>query len=114
METIIVALITGVVGVVSGHFSAKAQRHAAVEETHRSEMDRLIAPYESLANRAAQLETEARRLNHQVRYLIQRDIAWQTAWDKCASNWGVVRESPAAPPCPVPPLSLPDKETDQL
>lgn len=79
MEVIITALITGMVGVITGHFSARAQRHTAAEETHRSEMDHLLAPYDSLAKRAAQLETEARHLNHQVQYLIQRDILCRAA-----------------------------------
>lgn len=114
MEVIITALITGMVGVITGHFSARAQRHTATEETHRSEMDHLLAPYDSLAKRAAQLETEARHLNHQVQYLIQRDILWQAGWDENTANWEEIRQRPVAPPCPVPPLKLPDKETCQL
>lgn len=101
METAIVALITGVVGVITGHISARAQRHTATEETYRSELDHLLAPYDSLAKRAAQLETDAHRLNRQVQYLIQRDIRWQAGWDEIVANWEEARQQPEPPPYPV-------------
>lgn len=125
-DAVIVALITGALGIVGGRISSSgAVRTASVQAAVR-ERELVTAPYEALASRVAQLEEDAvvqrETIDSQqieitglrvemeglraaraadVRAWAFRDYCWQSAWDDLRENWPERRRFEEPPPYPV-------------
>lgn len=125
-DAVLVALITGVLGVIGGRVSARGQAEAAQIQGRMRTRELAMAPYEALAARVTQLENEAvtqrETIDSQqteiaglrvemeglraaraadVRAWSARDACWQEAWDDLRDNWGARRAAEYPPPYPV-------------
>lgn len=118
-DAVLVALITGALGIIGGTVSSRGQ--GALRER-----ELMTAPYEALAARVAQLENEAQSQREtidsqqteivglrvemeglraaraaDVRAWAARDACWQEAWDDLRENWPARRTAESPPPYPV-------------
>lgn len=118
-DAVLVALITGTLGIVGGRVSLRGQSALRKHEL-------VTAPYEALAARVTQLENEAlvqrETIDAQqteitglrvemeglraaraadVRAWAARDACWQEAWDDLRDNWVARRAAEYPPPYPV-------------
>lgn len=126
-DAILVAVTTGVLGIIGGRISARGAVTAAEASGRARQRELMIAPYEALAERVSQLETEASdqraeadALRAQVADLrtqvadlradkekaaalaSQRDRQWQDGWDRLRATWDTRREDPEPPDYPTP------------
>ena len=125
-DAVLVALITGALGIIGGRVSARGQAEAARVQGAMRERELTVAPYEALAARVAQLEGEAQSQREtidsqqteivglrvemeglraaraaDVRAWAARDACWQEAWDDLRDNWPDWRKVEYPPPYPV-------------
>ena len=125
-DAVLVALITGTLGIIGGRVSARGQAEAARVQEAMRERELTAAPYEALAARVAQLEGEAQSQREtidsqqteivglrvemeglraaraaDVRAWTARDACWQEAWDDLRDNWPDRRKAEYPPPYPV-------------
>ena len=124
-DAVLVALITGALGIIGGRVSSRGQAEAARAQGALRERELMTAPYEALAARVAQLEDETTmqrgtidaqqteitglRIEMEglraartadVQALVSRDSCWQAAWDDLRENWPdrrTVEDPPAYP-----------------
>ena len=104
-DAVLVALITGILGVLGGRISSRGQVQAAAVQAADHERQLMAAPYEALARRVTALEAETDRLRTQVQALASREQQWQAGWDDLRARWGRWRQQEAPPPYPAPPLA---------
>lgn len=125
-DAVLVAFITGMLGLVGGRVSARGQVQAASISAAVRERELMVAPYEALAQRVEQLETEAsdQRVEADVlrgqvadlrvelasvreeygrsrREWRDRDAAWQAGWDRLRDRWPECRLREDPPPYPT-------------
>lgn len=128
-DAVLVALITGALGIIAGRISSHGAVAAAETAGRSKQRELMIAPYEALAARVEQLETEASdqrveadALRAQVAELrievanlradrdrlasrsAERDRQWQDGWDELRATWDTRRTNPAPPDYPTPKL----------
>lgn len=100
-DAVVVATVTGLLGIVGGRISSTASvRAAAVQATVR-ERELIAAPYHELAERVTALEREAEQLHKQLNSVLSREREWQSGWDELRRNWPEVRRRVAPPPYPT-------------
>lgn len=100
-DAVLVALVTGVLGIVGGRMSsAGSVRSAAIAAAER-ERELVVAPYRELAERVTALEREAEQLRRRLDLMLRRESLWQAGWDKLRREWPEVRQRPDPPPYPV-------------
>ena len=125
-DAVLVALITGALGVIGGWAATRGQASVARLQGALRERELMTAPYEALASRVAQLEEEASRQRGtgdsqqteimglrvemeglraaraaDLRAWVARDTCWQDAWDDLRENWLSRRAVASPPPYPV-------------
>ena len=125
-DAVLVALITGALGIIGGRVSARGQAEAARVQGSIRARELVTAPYEALASRVSQLENEAAEQREtissqqteitglrvemeglraaraaDVRAWAARDACWQEAWDDLREHWPVRRMIKEPPSCPV-------------
>lgn len=118
-DAVIVALITGALGIIGGRISATGAVRAASVQAAAREHELMTAPYEALASRVSQLENETSAQQAEItglraemeglraaraadiRAWVSRDSCWQAAWDDLREHWPVRRTSEEPPPYPV-------------
>ena len=125
-DAVIVALITGALGIIGGRISATGAVRAASVQAAAREHELMTAPYEALASRVSQLENETSAQREtidaqqaeitglraemeglraaraaDIRAWVSRDSCWQAAWDDLREHWPVRRTSEEPPPYPV-------------
>lgn len=125
-DAVLVALITGVLGIIGGRISSSGAVRAAAAQAAAHKHELMTAPYEALASRVSQLEDETSAqqatINAQQTEITglrvemeglraaraadvlawsSRDSCWQTAWDDLWNNWPARRMSEKPPPYPV-------------
>ena len=118
-DAVLVALITGMLGIIGGRISSSASMRTASVQAAARERELITAPYEALASRVSQLEDEtfaqqteivglraeieslraARAAD--VRAWAARDTCWQSAWDDLRDNWLERRAVESPPQYPV-------------
>lgn len=128
-DAVLVSLITGGLGLVAGRISSHGAAAAAEKAGRSKQRELMIAPYEALAARVEQLETEASdqrveadALRAQVAELrievanlradrdrlarrsAERDRQWQDGWDELRATWDARRTNPTPPDYPTPKL----------
>lgn len=125
-DAVLVALVTGALGLISGRISSSGAVRAASVQAAARERELIAAPYEALASRVAHLEDETaaqretidaqqaeiiglragienlrERRAADLRGWVFRDSCWQAAWDDLWENWSVRRMSEKPPPYPI-------------
>lgn len=125
-DAVVVAAITGLLGIIGGRISSSGSVRAAAVQAAAHERELITAPYEALAIRVSQLESETAaqretidsqqaeimRLRDEMEGLRaawmadmreweSRDSCWQAAWDDLRDNWSAWRRSEEPPPYPV-------------
>ena len=125
-DAVLVALITGALGIIAGRISSSGSVRAAKVQAAACEREAMTAPYEALASRVSQLEIETASQREtidaqhteivglrvemgglraaraeDVRALVSRDSCWQGAWDALRENWLERRTVVDPPPYPV-------------
>lgn len=128
-DAVLVSLVTGALGIIAGRISSHGAVAAAETAGRSKQRELMIAPYEALAARVEQLETEASdqrveadALRTQVAELrievanlradrdrlsaraSERDSQWQAGWDALRADWQDRRRDPAPPDYPTPKL----------
>lgn len=130
-DSLIVALITACASIWAGRMSMRGQVQTASMQAAVHERELMVAPYEALAVRVEQLETEAsdqrveaERLRGQVidlrievanlradkeqlaRSASTRDLQWQAGWDDLRDRWDIWRTHDEPPDYPTPRRSV--------
>ena len=118
-DAVLVAVVTGLLGLVSGRMSMHGQVQAATIQAAAQERKLIAAPYEALAQRVAQLEAETIEQRSEItdlrmqlstmseeysrskRMWYNRDRAWQAGWDKLRKQWLKYRQVEEPPMYPV-------------
>lgn len=100
-DAVVVALVTGLLGVVGGRISSSGAVRAASVQAVERERELVVAPYRELAERVAMLEHEAAELRRQLDLVLNRERQWQAGWDALRSGWPDVRQNMEPPPYPV-------------
>lgn len=100
-DAVIVALVTGVLGVASGRISSSGAVQAAAVQAAQRERELIAAPYKELAERVAVLEREARELRKQLSSMIDNERRWRYGWDELRRDWPEVRLRVEPPPYPT-------------
>ena len=104
-DAVLVALVTGLLGLAGGRISSRGQVQAAAVQAADHERQLMAAPYEALARRVTALETETDQLRAQLQALASREQQWQTGWDDLRRRWPQWRAREDPPPYPAPPLA---------
>lgn len=118
-DAVLVAVVTGLLGLASGRMSMHGQVQAATIQAAARERELIAAPYEALAQRVAQLEAETIEQRSEITDLRMqlsamseeysrsehmwhnRDRAWQAGWDKLRKQWLEYRQAEEPPMYPV-------------
>ena len=100
-DAVLVALITGMLGIIGGRISSTASVRAAAVEAAERERELMVAPYRELAERVATLEREAAELRRQLDTVLSREQQWRVGWDALRHDWPEVRRRTEPPPYPV-------------
>lgn len=125
-DAVLVALITGTMGLIGGRLSSRGQAEADRVAGVLRERELMTAPYEALAARVSQLEekeaeqretidsqqAEISELRAEMKGLraaradelrgwMARDARWQAAWDELRGCWAECRADELPPPYPV-------------
>ena len=100
-DAVIVAFVTGLLGVVGGRISSSGAVRAAAVQASERERELLAAPYRELAERVTVLEREAEALRRRLNALLCREQQWQTAWEALRRDWPDVRRRVEPPPYPT-------------
>lgn len=103
-DAVLVSLITGLIGVISGRISARGEAEKAATVAREEERLAIIAPYTELAKRVSVLEERTAQLRGQLASYMSRDWLWQAGWDDLRHRWPWWREQEEAPPYPTPRL----------
>lgn len=100
-DAVIVAAVTGLLGVVGGRVSASGAVRAASVQAAEEERALVAAPYKELAERVAALEREAAELRRKLNTVLGRERRWQEGWDELRRRWPDVRQRVEPPPYPT-------------
>lgn len=100
-DAVVVAAITGLLGIIGGRISASAAVRAASVQSAERERELIAAPYKELAERVAVLEREAQELRKRLNTMIDSERRWQAGWDELRRNWPDVRQRVKPPPYPT-------------
>lgn len=100
-DAVVVAAITGLLGVIGGRISSSGAVRAASVQAAARERELIAAPYKELAERVAVLEREAQELRKRLNMMIDSERRWQAGWDELRSNWTDVRKRVEPPPYPT-------------
>lgn len=100
-DAVIVALVTGLLGVVGGRITSSGAVQAAAAQAAERERELVAAPYKELAVRVSVLEREAAELRRQLNMLLGRERRWQAGWDTLRRDWPNVRRRVEPPPYPI-------------
>lgn len=100
-DAVVVAVVTGVLGVIGGRISSTASVRAAAVQSVARERELIAAPYKELAARVSALEREAEELRRQLNSVLGRERQWLSGWDELRRCWPEVRQRVEPPPYPV-------------
>ena len=100
-DAVVVAAITGLLGVIGGRISSSGAVRAASVQAAAHERELIAAPYLELAERVAVLEREAQELRKRLNTMIDSERRWQAGWDELRRNWPDVRQRVMPPPYPT-------------
>lgn len=100
-DAVLVALITGALGVITGRISSSGVVRAAAVQAAERERELVAAPYRELAERVTVLEREAGELRRQLNSVLDRERKWQVCWDELRRDWPEVRRRVEPPPYPM-------------
>lgn len=100
-DAVVVTLITGVLGIITGRISSTASVRAASVQAAERERELIAAPYKELAARVTALEREAEELRKRLNTMIDNERRWQAGWDELRRNWPDVRQRVEPPPYPT-------------
>ena len=100
-DAVVVAVITGLLGIVGGRISSSGTVRAAAVQAAARERELIAAPYRELAERVSVLEREAEELRKRLNSMIDSDRRWQAGWDELRRNWSEVRSSVEPPQYPT-------------
>lgn len=100
-DAVIVAAITGLLGIIGGRISSSGAVRAASVQAAERERELIAAPYLELAGRVSELEHEAKELRRRLNAVIDSERRWQGGWDELRRNWHDVRQRVEPPPYPT-------------
>ena len=100
-DAVLVALITGTLGIITGRISSSGAVRAASVQAAERERELIAAPYRELAERVTVLEREATELRQQLNTMLDRERQWQAGWDELRLRWPDVRQRVEPPPYPA-------------
>lgn len=100
-DAVIVAAVTGLLGIVGGRISSSGAVRAASVQAAQRERELISAPYRELADRVTALEREAEELRRRLNAMIDNERRWQEGWDALRRNWPEVRVRVEPPPYPT-------------
>lgn len=100
-DAVVVALITGALGIITGRISSTASVRTAAVQAAERERELISAPYRELAERVTALEREAKELRRRLNAMIDNERRWQDGWDELRRNWSDVRMRVEPPPYPT-------------
>lgn len=100
-DAVVVALITGALGIITGRISSTASVRTAAVQAAERERELVSAPYRELAERVTALEREAKELRRRLNTMIDNERRWQDGWDELRRNWPDVRTRVEPPPYPT-------------
>lgn len=100
-DAVVVALITGLLGVIGGRISSSGAVRAAAVEAAERERALVVSPYKELAERVTALEREAEELRKRLNSVLDRERQWQAGWDELRRRWPDVRQRVEPPPYPT-------------
>lgn len=100
-DAVVVAAITGLLGVIGGRISSSGTVRAASVQAAERERALIAAPYKELAERVTVLEREAKELRQRLNSMVDNDRRWRAGWDTLRRDWTEIRKSVEPPPCPV-------------
>ena len=100
-DAVVVALITGALGIVTGRISSSGAVRAAAVDAAERERELISAPYRELAERVTVLEREAEDLRKRLNSMIDSERRWRAGWDDLRRNWPDVRQRVEPPPYPT-------------
>ena len=113
-DAVLVSLITGLIGVISGRISARGEAEKAATVAREEERLAIIAPYTELAKRVTVLEARTTKLRSQLSLYMSRDYLWQAGWEDLRHRWPWWRDRAEPPPYPTPRLEdEPDEDPDE-
>lgn len=100
-DAVVVAAITGLLGIIGGRISSSGAVRAASVQAAERERELIAAPYRELAERVAVLEREAKELRRRLNSMIDNERRWQEGWDELRRNWPDMRMRVEPPPYPT-------------
>ena len=100
-DAVVVALITGTLGIITGRISSSGAVRAASVQAAEHERELIAAPYKELAERVSVLEREAEKLRRRLNLMIDNERRWQAGWDALRRDWPEVRRRVTPPPYPT-------------
>lgn len=100
-DAVVVAVVTGLLGIIGGHVSSSGAVRAAAVEAAERERELIAAPYRELAERVAALEREAEELRRRLNTMLDNERQWRAGWESLRRDWPDVRQRVEPPPYPV-------------
>ena len=100
-DAVVVAAITGILGIIGGRMSSSGAVRAAAVQAAEHERELVAAPYHELAERVTILEREAEELRKRLNTMIDSDQRWRAGWEALRRNWHDVRRRVEPPPYPT-------------
>ena len=100
-DAVVVAVVTGLLGIVGGRISSSGVVRAAAVQAAERERELIAAPYKELAERVSELEREAKELRRRLNSVVDNERRWRAGWDTLRRDWPEMRKSVEPPPYPV-------------